>query len=298
VVLADDDGERLVYSFRPVLLLFGDEEGSLAQARAAASRAGCRIAAEASIAGGAERLDRQVSADVALLTACEPSAELDALLARLGAAAERGTVRGVVVAPPSMIDLLFAANLPSTVDALVAPSTDELEQAVALASARVPEQVNDRNGALNLLQQLSEDAARIATALASLSEEDAESGKREEGQEQVDATFVRSIIRARRMRDHYFGSEIFADPGFDMLLDLYAARLEGARVAVSSLCIAAAVPATTALRWIRQLTEKGLFVRSADPEDGRRVYIGLSDETARAMGRYLAAVQRSGLPPV
>jgi hypothetical protein len=298
VVLADDAGERLVYSFRPVLLLFGDEEGGLAQARAAASRAGCRIAAEAGIAGGAERLDRQISADVALLTASEPSAELDALLSRLGAAAERGIMRGVVVAPPSMIDLLFAANLPSTVDELVAPSADELEQAVALASARVPEQVNDRNGALNLLQQLSEDAARIATALASLSEEDAEPGRSEEGQAQVDAAFVRSIIRARRMRDHYFGSEIFADPGFDMLLDLYAARLEGTRVAVSSLCIAAAVPATTALRWIRQLTEKGLFVRSADPEDGRRVYIGLSDEAARAMGRYLAAVQRSGLPPV
>jgi DNA-binding MarR family transcriptional regulator len=79
-----------------------------------------------------------------------------------------------------------------------------------------------------------------------------------------------------------------------MLLDLYAARLEGSRVAVSSLCIAASVPATTALRWIKALTDKGLFVRQADPQDGRRVYIGLSDEAAQAMGRYLAAVQRSG----
>jgi DNA-binding MarR family transcriptional regulator len=65
-------------------------------------------------------------------------------------------------------------------------------------------------------------------------------------------------------------------------------------VAVSSLCIAAAVPATTALRWIKALSDKGLFVRQADPQDGRRVYIALSDEAARAMGRYLAAVQRSG----
>ena len=77
-----------------------------------------------------------------------------------------------------------------------------------------------------------------------------------------------------------------------MLLDLMAARLEGKRVAVSSLCIAAAVPATTALRWIKALTDRGLFVREADPRDGRRVYIALSDEAARALAAYLRAVQR------
>jgi DNA-binding MarR family transcriptional regulator len=96
------------------------------------------------------------------------------------------------------------------------------------------------------------------------------------------------------MRGQYFPTEMFADPAFDMLLDLYAARLEGSRVAVSSLCIAAAVPATTALRWIKALTDQGLFVRRADPQDGRRVYIALSDQAAEAMGRYLSAVQRGG----
>ena len=63
-------------------------------------------------------------------------------------------------------------------------------------------------------------------------------------------------------------------------------------MAVSSLCIAAAVPATTALRWIKALTDRGLFVRSADPEDGRRVYIELADETAHSLAAYLRAVQR------
>ena len=99
------------------------------------------------------------------------------------------------------------------------------------------------------------------------------------------------------MRDQYFRGEIFADPAFDMLLDLYAARLEGRQVAVSSLCIAAAVPATTALRWIKQLTDRGLFARKADPQDGRRIYIGLSDAAANAMANYLTAVQRLA-PPV
>ena len=73
-----------------------------------------------------------------------------------------------------------------------------------------------------------------------------------------------------------------------MLLDLMAARLEENRVAVSSLCIAAAVPATTALRWIKALTDRGLFVRVADPQDGRRVFIELS-ATSRAGARRLSA---------
>jgi DNA-binding MarR family transcriptional regulator len=73
-----------------------------------------------------------------------------------------------------------------------------------------------------------------------------------------------------------------------------AARLEGRTVAVSSLCIAAAVPPTTALRWIRTMTERGLFVRHSDPRDGRRVFIDLSDEAAQAMERWFAATAENG----
>lgn len=72
-----------------------------------------------------------------------------------------------------------------------------------------------------------------------------------------------------------------------MLLDLAAARLEGTRVSVSSLCIAAAVPTTTALRWIRSLSEAGLFVRATDVNDARRTWIGLSDAAHAAMMAWL-----------
>jgi DNA-binding MarR family transcriptional regulator len=76
-----------------------------------------------------------------------------------------------------------------------------------------------------------------------------------------------------------------------MLLDLYAARLERRPVSVSSLCIAAAVPATTALRWIKTMTDAGLFVREADPNDGRRIFIALADGAADAMTRYFEALE-------
>ena len=104
----------------------------------------------------------------------------------------------------------------------------------------------------------------------------------------VSARDVRTVIRQRRLRDEMFDSELFADPAWDMLLDLYAARLDRSRVSVSSLCIAAAVPATTALRWIKTLTDTGLFERKADQHDARRIFVQLSDEATTAMHRYFA----------
>ncbi|MET1112125.1 MAG: MarR family winged helix-turn-helix transcriptional regulator [Allosphingosinicella sp.] len=151
------------------------------------------------------------------------------------------------------------------------------------------------------LQQLSEEVGRIANVLAALSEHEAAAaavaavgGGADGDGERLDAGFIRSIIRARRFRNHFFRSELFADPAWDMLLDLMAARVDGQRVAVSSLCIAAAVPPTTARRWIKGLCDEGLFVRIADPEDGRRVFIELSGDAAARMEAYLKSAQRAG----
>lgn len=114
----------------------------------------------------------------------------------------------------------------------------------------------------------------------------------------VTAATIRQIIKLRRMRDSYFDSSLFADPAWDILLDLMAARLEGVQVSVSSLCIAAAVPATTALRWIGTMTESGLLVREHDPDDARRIFIGLADETADSLHRFFNDIQRRPSMPV
>lgn len=104
------------------------------------------------------------------------------------------------------------------------------------------------------------------------------------------AKAVRRMLRQRRMREQYFPADLFADPAWDMLLDLYAARLERQPVSVSSLCIAAAVPATTALRWIKTMTDAGLFLREDDPHDGRRIFIALAEGACDALGRYFEAL--------
>jgi DNA-binding MarR family transcriptional regulator len=133
---------------------------------------------------------------------------------------------------------------------------------------------------------------RIAGILATLSEDAKLSEAAHTPGRRIESGQIRALIRTRRMRDHFFRGGLFADPAWDMLLDLMAARLEKQRVAVSSLCIAAAVPPTTALRWIKSLSEQGLFVRVADAEDGRRVFIELSDWAAAALEAYLRAALR------
>lgn len=108
---------------------------------------------------------------------------------------------------------------------------------------------------------------------------------------------IREIIKLRRMRDRYLGADLFADPGWDILLDLFAAKQEGQDVSVSSLCIAAAVPPTTALRWITNMTDAGYLVRRQDPYDARRVYIELSESMTEKLKSYFESIaDRLALP--
>lgn len=101
---------------------------------------------------------------------------------------------------------------------------------------------------------------------------------------------VRDYIRRRRERAELFPPDFFSDPVWDMMLDLYAAHLERQPVSVSSLCIAAAVPATTALRWIKTLTARGWFKRTRDDRDGRRVYVSLSDDALARLDRFFDSI--------
>ncbi|MYL96739.1 MarR family transcriptional regulator [Novosphingobium sp. FGD1] len=98
----------------------------------------------------------------------------------------------------------------------------------------------------------------------------------------------------RRRRNKIFRSEdLFGEPAWDILLDLFIAAKERRRVSVTSACIGSAVPSTTALRWIAILEKQGLLVREADPGDARRVYVKLSARGYAAMLEYFASASRS-----
>jgi DNA-binding MarR family transcriptional regulator len=98
---------------------------------------------------------------------------------------------------------------------------------------------------------------------------------------------VTEILKARAARRKFFNEQLFADPAWDMLLELYALKCEDLRISVSKLSHAAGVPGTTALRWIDKLEQELLLFRKEDPLDGRRIWIELSDKGLERMRAYL-----------
>ena len=101
---------------------------------------------------------------------------------------------------------------------------------------------------------------------------------------------LESIIKHRRSRQEHFPKDLFADPAWDIFLDLALAEQQQRRVSISSLCVGAQVPSTTALRWIKHMTEQGWLVREDDRLDARRTYISLSREASLKMHAFIADV--------
>ncbi|MBA4046334.1 MAG: hypothetical protein C0471_18245 [Erythrobacter sp.] len=76
------------------------------------------------------------------------------------------------------------------------------------------------------------------------------------------------IYQARRRVDKIFGVQGFAvSPAWDMMLDLYQAKVKGRPISVTSACIGGACPATTGLRWLQVLESRQLIVRKPDLSD-------------------------------
>ena len=112
--------------------------------------------------------------------------------------------------------------------------------------------------------------------------------------EQRHETALQAAMRAlanRRARDnHFYDRDIFGEPAWDILLDLYIHHEKRIDVSVSSACIASAVPATTGLRWIYLLIEQGLLSFEQDPRDKRRRFVRLTPEGYECMTQYLNEV--------
>ncbi len=259
-----------------------------------------------------------VLGDIVLLDCPVIDAGIVAALSRLDMRISRSGAQLIVSTALDVLDEVFAALDQSDPQILVNPSRAERVVAVGRAMADVsqgrvremPEE--DRVALVRLAQQveqiarqLEQMAERTNEAPKKLSDFTQEFRGRESQREFAIARssssvgpplpnprHIRQIIADRQRRASYFEGSLFADPAWDMLLDLTAATAENRRVSVTSLCIAAGVPATTALRWIRQLVDDGVFERVADTSDRRRAFIVLSERSRQAMARYFADLER------
>ena len=286
-------------SSAPVLVAASSETAML-KAEKIISANHLRIGARLKIEEARERIKVQPKAAAVWLELDQDCGEeMDALISQVSHDVSRGLYAAIVSSTAPLLDKVSARIDEDDVEVIV--DANDLERATALALAvsrtNAPFRVLDigaDNGA-ERLRQLSEEVNRIAATLSRLSAGPMASSKKLQDLPSgeiapLSADTVGNVIRARRLRSRFFPEELFADPAWDMLLDLLQAEIRQHRVPVSSLCIAAAVPATTALRWLKTLVSQGLFVRRADPHDGRRVFVELAPETSLAMRRYFGEV--------
>ena len=283
------------YASLPPILLIGQNSAAAERARQTISVSNVRVAELSSFENAPERIGQQARASALWIEVeRDCGAALDRLLAVVSYEASDRGCPVVVAAPLELLDPV-AAQVSDSVQLVIDGSEADRAAALAIAlstkalPARLSDVAADRNTAR--LRQLSDEVSRIAATLARISSDPVAGGpemeKPTEGEiPDVPVDIVRSVIRARRLRSRYFSEELFADPAWDMLLDLLQAEIAQLRVPVSSLCIAAAVPATTALRWLKNMVDEGLFIRRADPHDARRVFVELAPQTSLALRRY------------
>jgi DNA-binding MarR family transcriptional regulator len=247
-----------------------------------------------------------------LIVAAVPGDIGQGALERLATLLQDEGLAAVIAFEQEAMDAVAGSLMGPRVELLCDPSPVDWAIALVLARQRtgtVPAGVREGGDEGERLRRLNEEVARIAVLLAGLVEDRSASvdtvddrrrgyGGEPPAEVAIDAAEIRRTIRARRMRAQFFDARLLEDPGWDMLLDLFAAELEGIQVSVSSLCIAAAVAPTTALRWITRMAEAGLMARVADAGDRRRAFVGLSGQGSVAMRGYVAAVKRAGLAVV
>ena len=294
------DHEQLAYNDLPPVLVAADSPTAYERARRTVVASGLRMAEALEIEGAPERIARQAAA-AALWIELDGDFDdpVDRLLDQVCQDIGHERYPAIVSAKKALIDPLTAKIGSADVQLLIDADDSERTAAlsVALALRGQPHHAHDvaSDKSAVRLRQLSDEVSRIAATLARLSTGPTQATRqleaaRGEDAPPVAAETIRAVIRARRLRSRYFDDDLFADPAWDMLLDLLQSEIAHLRVPVSSLCIAAAVPATTALRWLKAMTSQGIFLRRADPHDGRRVFVELAPETSQILRRYFADV--------
>ncbi|MET0250256.1 MAG: winged helix DNA-binding protein [Sphingobium sp.] len=307
---------------RPGLLVIMDDPAQRDLATMAAG-SGYRLLDTVAVADAAARLDMQIGCDCALLFCAGDAVMLERLIVQVETVAIQKDMALIVAADLDHVDLAYACLRDPASLLLCQPRAIDLVGALAAKwrDTDTRQQLHDvtHDGEGRRLQLLSEEVDRIARTLEALTQgRPAAAPSFHPGPRisdtasdyigmpalapigkvagpdpaPVTAQKVRDLLRARRMRADFLPGDLFADPAWDMLLDLYAARLDHERVSVSSLCIASGVPPTTALRWIKTLTDAGIVLRQQDPHDGRRVFIALTDATAQHLANWFAASRR------
>lgn len=156
-------------------------------------------------------------------------------------------------------------------------SADHVKEAPSAASLSI--------GQVDSQQAIADRMEALAIELRTLADDQLQSVPSEESLLNLAA----KIYQARRKVDKIFGMIGFAvSPAWDMMLDLYQAKVKGRPISVTSACIGGACPATTGLRWLQVLESHHLVIRKPDTADKRRFVVELTEGGRARMERALS----------
>ena len=96
---------------------------------------------------------------------------------------------------------------------------------------------------------------------------------------------LQCVMEMRRRRSAVFGEGLFSDPAWDILLELFAAELDGRGLGLPDLAHIA--PRSTLARWLTALEERGL-VLCGGPLQPDEMRIALSRTCSATMAQLLS----------
>lgn len=85
-------------------------------------------------------------------------------------------------------------------------------------------------------------------------------------------------------------ADLFGDPAWDVLVELFIHQCRGQAMPVSSLCASAHIPRSSALKLIQRMCDAGVLERSLDIFDGRRRLVTIAPEIAEGLRDYFAKI--------
>lgn len=98
---------------------------------------------------------------------------------------------------------------------------------------------------------------------------------------------AKATLRRKLLRQQLLGyPELFGDPGWEMIVDVFIHELERKQLPVTSLCVTAGIPMSSALRLAQRLVDAELLIRVPDPYDGRRSFVKLGPGIAQRLRAY------------